>query len=246
MPNITFTGGGGSDATATATVVDGVVTEITINNPGSGYSSAPAVGIAQSAPPNQGTTIHAPDSQFVSGGGSTTSASLNQTTRLLTVVTDNLPQPALYGSFPNPNNSNAITGQSYNHTWVYRGGRNISDETPTATTDQDSIGMALNGIQLRHYSHGLDNDLPDGTGCPSGYTFNKIYNSAAFGADNGGGATDSSGVYNYTTGNFLVNTWKGSTTTYTVTVSDPGSGNKYYLNGGLTPNIILTEGRIPV
>lgn len=242
LPNITFTGGGGSDATATATVVDGVVTEITINNPGSGYSSAPAVGIAQSAPPNQGTTIHAPDSQFVSGGGSTTSASLNQTTRLLTVVTDNLPQPALYGSFPNPNNSNAITGQSYNHTWVYRGGRNISDETPTATTDQDSIGMALNGIQLRHYSHGLDNDLPDGTGCPSGYTFNKIYNSAAFGADNGGGATDSSGVYNYTTGNFLVNTWKGSTTTYTVTVSDPGSGNKYYLNGGLTPNIILTEG----
>lgn len=242
LPNITFTGGGGSNATATATVVDGVITAITVQNPGSGYSSAPAVGIAVSAPPNQGTTIHAPDSNFVTGGGSTTSASLNQTTRLLTVVADNLPQPALYGSFPNANNSNAITGQSYNHTFVYRGGRNISDETPTDTTSADSIGIALNGIQLRHYSHGLNVDLPNGTGCPDGYTFNKVFNSTAFGTDNGGGTVDNSGVYHYFTGNFFVNSWKGSTTTYTVTVSNPGTGNKYYLNGGLTPNIILTEG----
>jgi plastocyanin len=242
LPAVTFTGGGGSGATAVAVITDGIVSAVNISNPGSGYSEAPTVGIAISAAANQGNTIHAPDSSFVSGGGSTTSSSLNQTTRLLTVIADNLPQPALYGAFPNSNNSNTITGQSYNHTWVYRGGRNISDESPTSTLAQPSIGMALNGVQLRHLSHGLNVDLPDGTGCPDGYTFNKIFNSTAFGADNGSGVVDGSGMYHYITGNFLVNTWKGSSTTYTVTINDPGGGNKYYLNNGLTPNIILTEG----
>lgn len=238
LPAITFGGGGGQGAAATAIVTDGVVTGANISNPGSGYSEAPTVTIAPSAPPNQGATNWAPDSSFVSGGGSTTSVSLNQTTRALTAVSDNLPQPALYGNFPNANNSNGITGQSYNHTWIYRGGRNLADETPMLSTAEPSVGLALNGVQLRHYSHGLNTDLPDGTGCPTGYTFNTIFNSAKFGADNGGGATDSSGAYYYNNAKFLLNTWKGSTTTYTVTVT----ASKYYLNAGLTPNIILTEG----
>ena len=33
-----------------------------------------------------------------------------------------------------------------------------------------------------------------------------------------------------------------SYTTFTVTVSNPGSGNKYYLNGALTPTISLAKG----
>ena len=91
LPAITFGGGGGQGAAATAIVTDGVVTGANISNPGSGYSEAPTVTIAPSAPPNQGATNWAPDSSFVSGGGSTTSVSLNQTTRALTAVTDNLP-----------------------------------------------------------------------------------------------------------------------------------------------------------
>ena len=242
LPTIAFSGGGGSSAAAQAVVVDGEITSITITNAGSGYSEAPTVTIAPSAPANQGNTVHAPDASFVSGGGSTTTSSLNVVTRALVVTADNLPQPALYGSFPNANNSNSITGQSYNHTFTYRGGRNIADDPHVSTTAATSIGVALNGVQLRHYSHGLNTDLPDGTGCPDGYTFNKIFNSAKFGADNGGGIVDSNGAYYYTNNNFLLNTWKGSTTTYTVTVSNPGSGNRYYLNGGITPNLVLTEG----
>ena len=111
LPAITFGGGGGQGAAATAIVTDGVVTGANISNPGSGYSEAPTVTIAPSAPPNQGATNWAPDSSFVSGGGSTTSVSLNQTTRALTAVSDNLPQPALYGNFPNANNTNGITGR---------------------------------------------------------------------------------------------------------------------------------------
>ena len=243
LPIIAFSGGGGSGASATAVVQDGIITSITIDNPGSGYSAAPTVTVATPAPPNQGSTPLAPDGEFVSGGGSTTSASLNQTTQALTVVTDNLPQPALYGSFPNANNSYSISGQTYNHTFIYRGGRNIhKDGTADTTTAQDSIGIAINGIQLRHYSHGLNVDLPDGTGCPDGYTFNKVYNSTTFGADNGSGIVDSSGTYYYTNSSFLLNSWKGSSTTYTITVQNTANGNKYFLNGTETPNIILTEG----
>jgi uncharacterized repeat protein (TIGR01451 family) len=44
-PAISFTGGGGSGATATATVSGGVITAITIDNPGSGYTSTPTVVI---------------------------------------------------------------------------------------------------------------------------------------------------------------------------------------------------------
>ena len=160
----------------------------------------------------------------------------------LSVVTDNLPNPALYGSFPNSNNTNTISGQSYNHTFIYRGARNLYDTSPTTTTSVESIGIAINGVQLRHYSHGLNVDLPDGTACPTGYTFNTVYNSTAFGADNGGGSVDSSGAYYYNNGKFITNTWKGATTTYTVTVTNTAGGNKYFINGGETPNLVLTEG----
>ena len=44
-PTVTLNGGGGSGATASATVTNGVVTAITITNPGSGYTSAPTVVI---------------------------------------------------------------------------------------------------------------------------------------------------------------------------------------------------------
>ena len=177
LPAITFSGGGGTGAAAEATIVDGIITGITVTSPGSGYSVAPTVTIGVPAPADQGNTPLAPDGLFVTGGGSTTSASLNVTTRALSVVTDNLPNPALYGSFPNSNNTNTISGQSYNHTFIYRGARNLYDTSPTTTTSVESIGIAINGVQLRHYSHGLNNDLPDGTSCPTGYTFNTVYNS---------------------------------------------------------------------
>jgi hypothetical protein len=42
-PTVSFTGGGGSGATATATVSSGIVTAVTITDAGSGYTSAPTV-----------------------------------------------------------------------------------------------------------------------------------------------------------------------------------------------------------
>lgn len=42
---VAFTGGGGTGATATATVADGAVTEVTVTVPGTSYTSAPTVTI---------------------------------------------------------------------------------------------------------------------------------------------------------------------------------------------------------
>lgn len=42
-PGVTFTGGGGSGASATAVLTNGVVTSVVITNPGSGYTSSPTV-----------------------------------------------------------------------------------------------------------------------------------------------------------------------------------------------------------
>lgn len=45
-PRVTFTGGGGSGAQATAVITDGVVTSIQVAAPGAGYTSVPTVVIA--------------------------------------------------------------------------------------------------------------------------------------------------------------------------------------------------------
>ncbi len=75
-PAVTFAGGGGTGATATATVVNGVVTQITLNNRGSGYTSAPTVtlaastGISSVTVTNAGTGYQtAPAVTFAGGGG---------------------------------------------------------------------------------------------------------------------------------------------------------------------------------
>ena len=48
-PAVTFSGGAGSNAAATATIAGGVVTAITVTNTGTGYTSVPTVAIAKPA-----------------------------------------------------------------------------------------------------------------------------------------------------------------------------------------------------
>lgn len=62
VPKIVITGGGGSGATANATVTNGVVTAITITSGGSGYTSDPAIAIVSGS----GAVI----SPTIGGGGS--------------------------------------------------------------------------------------------------------------------------------------------------------------------------------
>jgi hypothetical protein len=58
-PAVTFSGGAGSSAAATATIAGGVVTAVTITNTGTGYTSVPTVAIAipRRTIPTSGITI---------------------------------------------------------------------------------------------------------------------------------------------------------------------------------------------
>ena len=58
-PAIIITGGGGTGATATARVSNGVIFGIVLTNPGSGYTSAPTVIIKDPSPRAQGATATA-------------------------------------------------------------------------------------------------------------------------------------------------------------------------------------------
>lgn len=63
-PVITITGGGGTGASAVATVSDGVITGITITSAGTGYTSAPTVtltGGGAATPATPGTAVFAPN-----------------------------------------------------------------------------------------------------------------------------------------------------------------------------------------
>ena len=67
-PAVNISGGGGSGANATATVVDGVVTTIHITNAGSGYTSAPTITIAPPPfPPRRATAAAQVVNGFVVG-----------------------------------------------------------------------------------------------------------------------------------------------------------------------------------
>lgn len=54
-PGITFTGGAGTGAAATAIIADGRVVQIVITDPGKGYTSAPTVVVNSGTPPSGGT-----------------------------------------------------------------------------------------------------------------------------------------------------------------------------------------------
>lgn len=71
---VTLTGGGGSGATASATILDGVIVSIEVTNAGTGYTSAPTVGISGDGADASGTAFltgfpnpHVPNPVFMDG-----------------------------------------------------------------------------------------------------------------------------------------------------------------------------------
>src|ERR1035437_7591545 len=86
-PAVTISGGGGSGATATAQVSGGVVTSISVSNPGNGgYTSAPTVAIAPPPPNISYTTYWSNDGTRSAGGEPAAAASVAVTNGLFTVV----------------------------------------------------------------------------------------------------------------------------------------------------------------
>ena len=68
-PAVIITGGGGTGATATARVSNGVIRDVVLTNPGTGYTTAPTVTVSDPNPRAAGASITA---TFTSVGGQTT------------------------------------------------------------------------------------------------------------------------------------------------------------------------------
>ena len=93
VPTITIEGGGGTGATAIATVSSGAITTITVTNIGTGYTSTPTVTI----------TPHASDT---SATGATASVVLDAAQGNIKTETRNI--PVNVGQKENPKRNNTI------------------------------------------------------------------------------------------------------------------------------------------
>lgn len=166
---------------------------------------------------------------------SKTSATLNASEYLITVNSDNLPDPAQYGVFPNDNNDNSVEDKTFVHTFYYRGGTNTSALTPT--TD-DALAITTNGTPI--YSAKISSNLTGDTGAAAGlapagfnwnaglYTLDTSLGGNIYGADLAGGYADSSNTYVYRTGKFVLS----GSGPYSAEMWDGiGRSNEYYRTG---------------
>ena len=127
---------------------------------------------------------------------------------VLTVTTDQRPEPALFGdplgSGNFPNNPNTVSTQSGEFAFTLRGGTNTSNPQSTTLGAQ---GITLNGVVLFSPSAGAG-PLPGQTVAPAnGFNWNAVFNESAYGVDACGGHAEQNGEYHYHSGSFLVNCW---------------------------------------
>jgi len=169
---------------------------------------------------------------------SKTSATLNASEYLITVSSDNLPDPAQYGVFPNDNNTNSVEDKTFIHTFHYRGGTNTSALTPV--TD-DALAITTNGTPI--YGAKISGNLTGDTGSAAGlapagfswnaglYTLDTSLGGNIYGADLAGGYADSSNTYVYRTGKFALS----GSGPYSAEMWDGiGRSNNYYRTGNFS------------
>ncbi len=126
------------------------------------------------------------------------------------IVTQNLPGQVATGTFPNANNSSAITAQAYNFTWPARGGRNYPAKGTRTQIPAGIIGISSPGIVIHSPKSGLTVIGISG----SVFNINGV-EAAIRGEDIYGGKPTTGGAYHYQDNRFIQNNAWGSITSST-------------------------------
>ncbi len=129
-PTVTFSGGGGTGATATAQVASGIVTSIIITNPGTGFTSAPTIAL-------------------IGGGGTGATATAAVAGGIVTSITVAGPQSQIITGYQNQGNVTSVSvtngGSGYTSTpTVTLNGGGGTGATATATV----VGRVVTAILL--------------------------------------------------------------------------------------------------
>lgn len=159
VPAVTFSGGGGSSAAATATIAGGVVTAVTITNTGTGYTSVPTVAIAipRRTIPTSGITtgtdtiaytghgLSAGDAvKYFHGGGTAATGLTNNTTYY--VIASGLTANAFKVSATDGGTTVDITGTG-NNAQYFELATAVATIQATAVSD---LGFGAGGIAATH------------------------------------------------------------------------------------------------
>jgi hypothetical protein len=154
VPAVTFSGGGGTSAAATASIAGGVVTAITVTNVGSAYTSAPTVAIAipRRTIPTSGITtatdtiaytahgLSAGDAvKYFHGGGAAATGLTNNTTYY--VIASGLTANAFKVSATDGGSTVDITGTG-NNAQYFELATAVATNQATATASLGSFGTS--------------------------------------------------------------------------------------------------------
>jgi hypothetical protein len=151
-PKVSFVGGGGNGATATAEIANGIVGIITITNGGSGYTQPPTVSIGS---PGSGTTTQA--LAYINNAGIVTSITIINTgngyTSAPAVVIDSPPSSGIGTFIFNEIISGSISGTTaVVNSWnAVTNELKVSKLTGSFTVGEDIIGSksgAIRGLKI--------------------------------------------------------------------------------------------------
>lgn len=153
------------DALLYPIIQSGRLTHVRVLNPGKGYDPLRVVISAQQDD-NQRVSSFDIRSILTSVSVSITSGAFLGDH--LSLVSNNLPDPAVTGDFPRTFNNNSIYAQDYSHEIVYRGGKDIPTlNNPERRSEQ--LGLLSNGTPLYSPDAGI-NGIP-----PVGFKFNAVH-----------------------------------------------------------------------
>ncbi len=192
-PRLTVTGCGTPDEEAILyPIIDdasGRIVHVRVLSKGRGYDPLRLNILPTSDTPNVITSFDI-NRIWQSNPQSTTTASFSGATDRLTIVSDNHPKPADYGTERAPGGG-PLVDRNFNQAFVYRGGKDVPAAEPRPDQKNKALGIMANGVLLHTPEWGQGH-----SDVPVGFSLDTVKSSFIKNSDVYGGAVDTN-VYYY-------------------------------------------------